>query len=98
MIIPGMPIGDLELTKNRTITNAYEMGSVMKIFAALAALEEQVVTPDELIDCRNTTETILDGRRITTWKAHGILPFVDVVAKSNNIGIAMVTQRLGTRL
>lgn len=89
---------DLELTKNRTISNAYEMGSVMKVFAALAALEEGVVTADELIDCRNSKSVVLDGRRINTVTAHGVLPFWQVIARSNNIGIAIVAKRLQEKL
>jgi len=84
--------------KNRIITDAHELGSVMKVYAALAALEEGVVTPDELIDCKNTLTTHIDGRTINTVQAHGIIPFTDVIALSNNIGIAIVAKRLGPRL
>jgi cell division protein FtsI (penicillin-binding protein 3) len=84
--------------KNRIITDAYELGSVMKVYAALAALEEGVVKPDELIDCHNTLTTQIDGRTINTVQAHGVIPFTDVIALSNNIGIAIVAKRLGTKL
>ena len=84
--------------RNRIITDAHELGSVMKVYAALAALEEGVVTPDELIDCQNTLTTHIDGRTINTVQAHGIIPFTDVIALSNNIGIAIVAKRLGTKL
>lgn len=94
----GADTFDIETTKNRTITNSYELGSVMKVFAALAALEEGVVTPNELIDCKNSTSTFIDGRKINTVTAHGIIPFTDVVARSNNIGIALVAKRVGTKL
>jgi cell division protein FtsI (penicillin-binding protein 3) len=89
---------DIETTKNNAITNAYEPGSVMKVFAALAALEEGVVSFDEIINCKNTKTTYIDGRRINTWKEHGELPFCDVIAFSNNIGIAIVAKRLGNTL
>ena len=84
--------------KNRIITDAHELGSVMKVYAALAAFEEGVVTPDELIDCQNTLTTCIDGRTINTVQAHGVIPFTDVIALSNNIGIAIVAKRLGTTL
>jgi len=70
----------------------------MKVCAALAALEEGVVTPQELIDCKNTLTTQVDGRTINTVQAHGVIPFTDVIALSNNIGIAIVAKRLGTTL
>src|SRR5205085_2486879 len=52
---------DLSLTKNKVLTEAYELGSVFKICSALAALEEGVVTPEELIDCKNTKTAYIDG-------------------------------------
>lgn len=89
---------NLALTKNTAVTEAYELGSVFKICSALAALEEGVVTPDELIDCKNTESTYIDGRKINTVHAAGIIPFSEVIAQSNNIGIAQVAQRVGTKL
>lgn len=87
-----------EMMKNKCLTEAYELGSVMKICAALAALEEAVVTPEELIDCRNAKTAIIEGRRINTAFSAGRIPFFDVIAHSNNIGIAIVAKRLGTKL
>ena len=89
---------NLETTKNKSLTETYELGSVMKAFVALAALEEGVVTPDELIDCENKTITYINGARVSTWKEHGLLTFNDVIAHSNNIGIVKVAQRLGPKL
>lgn len=89
---------DLSLTKNKVITEAYELGSVFKICLALAALEEGVVTPDEMIDCKNTKTTIIDGRKINTVEAAGILSFEDVISQSNNIGIAQVAKRLDAKI
>lgn len=84
--------------KNRIITDAHELGSVMKVCTALAALEEGVVTADELIDCRNSRTTQIDGRTINTVQAHGTIPFTNVIALSNNIGIAIVAKRLNNKL
>ena len=89
---------NLEYTKNKPLTDVHELGSVMKVFVALAALEEGVVEPDELIDCENTKSTLLNGMPVNTWRAHGIIPFSEVIQVSNNIGIAKVAQRLGPLL
>jgi cell division protein FtsI (penicillin-binding protein 3) len=91
-------ITDVSQTKNKIVTEAFELGSVIKTFAALAALQEGVVTPDELIDCKNSKTAYIDGRKINTPHAHGILPFTDVVGLSNNIGTAIVAKRVGTRM
>jgi len=89
---------NLSDTKNKVITDAHELGSVIKIFAALASLEEGVVSPDELIDCKNKKTAYIDGRQINTWRAHGLIPFTDVVASSNNIGMATVAKRVDEKL
>lgn len=91
---------DIEQTKNPIISSAYELGSVFKVFAALAALEEKVADVDELIDCQNVATTYIDGRKINTVKSsvRGIIPFFEVIAVSNNIGIAQIAKRVGTRL
>ncbi len=84
--------------KNITVTDAYELGSVIKIFAALAALEAKTVTLDTLFDCQNTKHGIVNGRVINTVTAHGTLAFADVVARSNNIGIAQAMIPVGDKL
>jgi cell division protein FtsI (penicillin-binding protein 3) len=89
---------DLEKTKNKVLTEVYELGSVMKIFAALAALEEKVVTPDELIDCENTLSTVINRVRINTVKPNGRISFEEVIELSNNIGSAKVALRVGPKL
>ncbi|HLB94190.1 MAG TPA: penicillin-binding protein 2 [Candidatus Babeliales bacterium] len=89
---------DLKLTKNRPISETHELGSVMKPFVALAALEEGVVTPDELIDCGGKKEVVVDGMRITTVLPDGIIPFWQVITRSNNIGMVKVAKKLGPKL
>jgi cell division protein FtsI (penicillin-binding protein 3) len=89
---------DIQQTRNIPITDAYELGSVMKIITALAALEEGVVEPEELINCENSKHTTVCGRAVNTWQPHGIIPFNQVIQRSNNIGIAKIALRLGTIL
>jgi cell division protein FtsI (penicillin-binding protein 3) len=90
----------MDHTKNISIANTYELGSVIKVLAAIAALEEGVVTPQEMIDCKNRSSTVIDGRTINTVPSsvRGLIPFTQVIALSNNIGIAQVAKRLGPRL
>lgn len=89
---------DMRSTKNNCFTQSYEFGSVCKAFTALAALEEKVVTPDEIIDCHNSKLAYFKKRKITTTIAQGKVPFVEVIQFSNNIGIAKVASRLQERL
>lgn len=88
----------IESTKNRPITQSFETGSVIKVFAALAALEEEVVELDEMIDCESTKETKIDGIRVRTVIPNGIIPFLQVIQDSNNIGTVKVVKRVGETL
>jgi len=88
-----------EHAKNISVTECFELGSVIKILTALAALEEGVVTLDEEIDCEGKA-TYIDGFRVENWKSlgEGLHPFWQVVWRSNNVGIAKVAKRLGPKL
>ncbi len=89
---------DIESTKNRPATQAFETGSVIKTFCALAALDLQVVTLDEMINCENTKETKIDGIRVRTTHPHGVIPFKEVIQNSNNIGTVKIAKRINEKL
>ena len=91
---------DQAKTRLVPVVDSYEYGSIMKVFVALAALDEGVVQPDELIDCENRAETYIDGMKFTTTKSsvNGEIPFSEVVARSNNIGMVKVAKRLNEKL
>jgi penicillin-binding protein 2 len=57
-------------TLNRAVAGVYPPGSTFKPVTALAALEEGMVAPDELIQC--TPKEIVDGQTFTNWD-----PFVN---------------------
>jgi len=89
-------IKDLDITKNRVVTECFEFGSVIKAFLALAALEEGAVTPEEEIDCQGKV-AFIDGFRVENWKSVNIVPFYDVIKNSSNVGVAKVAKRLGPK-
>jgi cell division protein FtsI (penicillin-binding protein 3) len=80
--------------KNRAVVDAYEPGSIFKIITAAAALQEQVVNPDEVIDCGHGF-ILIGHQRINDHKVYDRLTFRDVIAKSSDIGAIRVAQRLG---
>ncbi len=79
---------------NRAVADAYEPGSIFKIVTAAAALQQGVVSPLELIDCGNGFIEIA-GVRINDHHVFTSLTFRDVIAKSSDIGVVRVAQRLG---
>jgi cell division protein FtsI (penicillin-binding protein 3) len=89
---------DLDRAKNKCITESYELGSVMKVFVALAAIEEGVVTKEEEIDCENKKETYINGMKFSTVHIDGKIPFFRVIEVSNNIGMVKVATRLSVKL
>lgn len=87
----GLQMGKM---KNRAAMDAIEAGSVMKPFVAAAAIEEQLVTPDTLIDCEWGKWHI--GRtRIHDDHGQGVVPLTKVIQKSSNIGAAKLAFMLG---
>ncbi len=80
--------------RNRAVLDSYEPGSIFKIITAAAALQEGVVDPDEMIDCGDGFITIA-GQRINDHAVFDELTFRDVIAKSSDIGVIRVAQRLG---
>ncbi len=94
----GNQCSDLNYLKPIAITESHEKGSVFKAFCMISALNKGIVQPDTLIDCRSTKHTFIKGFPVNTWKAHGIIPYWQVISESNNIGIAQVALDVGTDL
>lgn len=88
---------DLAATKNIAVTECYEIGSVLKTVAALAALEEGLVDFDEIFDCEGKA-TYLHGLRVENWKSLGVMPFHLAVKNSSNVVLAKIGLRLGEKL
>jgi cell division protein FtsI (penicillin-binding protein 3) len=80
--------------RNRAVADAYEPGSVFKVFTAAAALQEKVVDPDETVDCGDGSIEIA-GMRVNDHAVFHQLTFRDVLAHSSDIGMIRVAQRLG---
>jgi cell division protein FtsI/penicillin-binding protein 2 len=85
-----------ELRKNRAVLDVFEPGSVFKIVAASAALEEGMITPQTLIDCEGGVFRHY-GRRIGDFHKLGVEPFSTCFAESSNIAIIKVAELLGPK-
>jgi len=81
--------------KNRSIHEIYEPGSTFKVVTLSALLEEGLVFPDELIDCRAGTAR-LGGKVYREAKnSFQFLTVAEVIAKSSNVGTVKMSVRLG---
>ena len=91
---PNAPKGDANLWRNRAINDAYEPGSTFKLVAAAAALEEKLVSPDELIFGEEGS-FVVENTVVHDHHKNGWMTFAQVLHKSSNIGMIKVAQRLG---
>lgn len=79
--------------KNCALVNIYEPGSLFKIITAAAALNEGIVTLDEVIYCEQGAYRI-GGHTLHDSHPNDYLSFEDVIAQSSNIGFAKVISRM----
>src|SRR5436190_991412 len=80
--------------RNRIVADSYEPGSVFKIVAISAALNENVVTLSDMIDCENGLWHYA-GKPLKDHGHYGVMPVEMVVGKSSNIGTAKIGLMLG---
>ncbi len=85
--------------RNRAVTDIFEPGSTFKIVAASAALNENLVNENTVIDCGLGVAEHA-GRRLSLPKDHrplGPLTVADIICKSSNRGAARLGLLLGSR-
>jgi len=80
--------------RNRAVSDVFEPGSIFKIVTAAAGLQEKVVDPGETLDCGHGKIQIA-GITINDHAVYDQLTFAQAVAKSSDIGMIRVAQRLG---
>jgi cell division protein FtsI (penicillin-binding protein 3) len=82
--------------RNRNVHENYEPGSTFKIITAAAGLEEQLVTPSQILDCGNG-EIQVANVTIGEHDNHryGLLSFEDVIVHSSNVGTVRIGLQLG---
>ncbi len=79
---------------NRAISDPYEPGSVQKVLTAAALMDSGTATPDTKVEVRPRLPS--GGFSIKDSFPHGVikLRLRGVIAKSSNIGTAMLTRQL----
>jgi cell division protein FtsI (penicillin-binding protein 3) len=89
--LKGTPMASL---RNLAVERYFEPGSTFKIVTAAAALEEEIASPDDVIDCGNGYISI-SGHIIRDHRAFQSLSFTDVLANSSDVGAIKLGLRLG---
>src|ERR1700736_3236105 len=85
---------DPDHTKNRAVVYMVEPGSVFKIVATSAAINEKLVTPETTIFCENGHFSY-GGRILHDAEPMGVLTVHQVLQHSSNIGVAKLALQLG---
>ena len=80
--------------KNKTIVDSFEPGSTFKVFLIAAALEENLVSPNDYFNCENGSYSI-GGRTIHDTHKYGRISVSDILKYSSNIGAAKIGTMLG---
>lgn len=86
---------DQEVWKNRAVSYIYEPGSTFKAVVAGAALQEGIVSPNQVFV--DPGFVMVSGKKIQNWNgsSFGTVTFADVVKQSLNTGFALVGLDLG---
>ena len=81
--------------KNRAVSYIYEPGSTFKAITTGAALQENIVSPNQIFV--DPGYVMVSGKRIQNWNnaSFGTVTFADVVKQSLNTGFALVGLDLG---
>ncbi|HEX7839231.1 MAG TPA: penicillin-binding transpeptidase domain-containing protein [Kofleriaceae bacterium] len=84
-----------EAARNRAVTDAYEAGSVMKVFSIAAALDDGLVTPETEFDLGGGQLKIGSAKPIRDVDHDPYLTVAGIIKRSSNVGAAKIALRFG---
>jgi cell division protein FtsI/penicillin-binding protein 2 len=84
----------MDALRNRVISDMAEPGSTFKIVVVTAALNEHLVTLNDIFDCERG-RFYYAGRLLHDHLPFGLLTVENIIMKSSNIGAAKIGIRLG---
>ncbi len=87
---PASRLGDA------AVESPYEPGSVFKLVTLSAALQQGLITPDELINCQMGS-IVVGGRLIHDHAPFGIITVTDILKHSSDVGAIKIGLKLGDR-
>ena len=84
-----------EAKRNIGVWYAYEPGSIFKIIASSAVLNEGIMTRESTVFCEHGRYRLSKDRVIRDVSAKGWLTLEEVIQKSSNIGMIKIVKALG---
>jgi cell division protein FtsI/penicillin-binding protein 2 len=84
----------VEARRNMAVSDAFEPGSTFKVLVAAAALNENIVSMNEVFDCENGAFRFA-GKTLNDTSRHGLMSVKDILIKSSNIGSAKIALKMG---
>ena len=83
--------------RNRILTDPFEPGSTLKVFVVAAALEENLINPNSIINCENGAFKV-GNKTVRDVSAYGDLSISEIIKYSSNIGSLKIGGLLGSEL
>ena len=80
--------------RNRAVTDLFEPGSTFKVVTAAAAIEEGIVSPDDILNCENG-KWFVRNHFLRDVHPYGNLKVREIIEKSSNIGTVKIAMKLG---
>jgi cell division protein FtsI (penicillin-binding protein 3) len=84
---------NLSARRNRSITDPYEPGSIIKPIIMSMLVEEKLISGDEIINTENGTYKFRSAK-ITDTHPHAYLTARGILEESSNIGMAKISTRI----
>jgi cell division protein FtsI (penicillin-binding protein 3) len=85
---------DTDYVRNRVVTDMFEPGSTIKPITVSAALKNNTVKPDDLINTFEGFYKVRKGFTVRDTKSYGLITVKEVIQKSSNIGTTQISQKL----
>src|SRR5258708_2485659 len=83
-----------EARMDRAVSAIYEPGSTFKLVTLAAALDQNLIRPEEVFNCENGS-IVVAGHRIHDHKKYGELTVAEILANSSDVGAIKIALKLG---
>jgi len=85
----------LEMSRNRSVSETFEPGSIFKIVTLAAALDSGAVTPEDTFNCKGYEQYGFE--KVHCWKhaGHGTQTLAEAVQNSCNCAFMQMAQKMG---